>query len=83
MKKIISYLIVIVLFMSTCMNTTILTSKKVEANATSGAMKFLKGSWVTWGQSQGTKIVFSKKYMKSYSLWMPKGIGRYSARSLG
>lgn len=42
---------------------------KAEAKATNKAMKFLKGSWLSAGHSQSTKVVFTRKYMKTYDLW--------------
>ena len=62
---------------------------RVEAKATKKAMKFLKGTWVTAGQSGSVKVIFTKKYMKSYDLWnsknsrvkSPKSKGKYIGKS--
>ena len=77
-RKIFIILLCIVAVFATSINT-------VNAKATKKAMKFLKGTWVTAGNSQGTKVVFTRKYMKSYSLWnddcsmvkSPKAKGKY------
>lgn len=42
--------------------------KKAEAKATKAAMKFLKGSWITAGNSQSVKVVFTRKYVKFYEI---------------
>ncbi len=41
----------------------------VEAKATKEAMKFLKGTWISVGNSQSIKVIFTRKYRKSYDLW--------------
>ena len=61
------------------------TQTTVEAKATKKAMKYLKGTWVTLGNSSGTKVIFTQKYMKFYDLWTsdysdvksPKSKGKY------
>lgn len=42
--------------------------KRAEAKATKAAMKFLKGSWITAGQSQSVKVIFTRKYVKFYAI---------------
>ena len=61
----------------------------IQASATKKAMKFLKGTWVTVGQSNSVKIIFTKKYAKAYDLWKsdysdvksPKSKGKYIGKS--
>ena len=60
------------------------SSNTVNAKASKKAMKFLKGTWVSVGGSNATKVIFTRKYMKSYSLWNddftvknPKAKGKY------
>lgn len=43
--------------------------KRAEAKATKAAMKFLKGVWVTAGQSASVRVVFTRKYVKFYDCW--------------
>lgn len=52
-----------------CMTLMLGINHSSEAKVTKAGMKFLKGTWLTVGQSQATKIIFSGKYMKFYSLW--------------
>ena len=40
-----------------------------EAKATKEAVKYLKGTWITAGNSGAVKFVFTTNYMKEYSLW--------------
>lgn len=54
--------------------------KTAEAKATKKAMKFLKGTWVTAGQSASVKVVFTRKYMKFYNCWNNKK-GKYMGKS--
>ena len=64
------------------------SSNTVNAKASKKAMKFLKGTWVSVGGSNATKVIFTRKYMKSYSLWNddftvknPKAKGKCNAKN--
>lgn len=86
MKKVLCILLSLVMIFSII---TIVPQTNVEAKATKKAMKFLKGTWVTAGNSGATKIIFTRKYMKSYDLWnssytkvkSPKSTGKYIGKS--
>ena len=59
-----------IIVMLLCMVTLFVVSvNTVEASASKKGMKFLKGAWLTAGNSQAEKAIFTKKYMKIYSLW--------------
>ena len=53
---------------------------EIEAQATKKALIFLKGTWISCGHSQDTKAIFTKKYMKFYSLSYYKH-GEYRVKS--
>lgn len=80
-KKVVRLFICMTLIFSICQVSGI----SADAKVTKKGMKFLKGTWLTVGDSQGTKIIFSGKYMKAYSLWnsdyskvrSPKKRGKY------
>lgn len=77
--------IIIMLVLSCCIFATSFShqSTTVEAKATKKAMKFLKGTWITWGNSQAEKVVFTKKYKKVYSLWNKNHTKVYSPKKKG
>ncbi len=84
MKKVVTIILCILLMLS----ISSISQTTVEAKATKKAMKFLKGTWVTAGNSGGTKVIFTKKYMKFYNLWTsdfrvksPKSKGKYIGKS--
>ena len=85
MKKMLVLTICLVLVLSICNVPQI----SIQAKATKKAMKFLKGTWVTAGQSNSVKIIFTRKYAKAYDLWnsnntrvkSPKSKGRYLGKS--
>lgn len=60
-----------------------INENRVEAKATKKAMKFLKGMWVTAGQSQSVKVVFTQKYMKFYDCWDDSHTKVYGGKKLG
>ena len=43
-----------------------------DAKISNKAMKFLKGTWLSVGQSQAEKFVFTRNYVKHYTLWNKK-----------
>ena len=70
MSKLKKMLAVSILVSMLLVNFSIVTNVQVsEAKATKSAMKFLKGTWVTAGNSGAVKFIFTTKYMKEYSLW--------------
>ena len=73
-------IIVIVLVLVFVLSPVAIDNTKVEAKATKKAMKFLKGTWVSWGHSQSTKVIFTKKYMLWYDLGYMKG-NEYKVKS--
>ncbi len=57
--------------------------KTAEAKATKKAMKFLKGTWVTAGNSGSIKVVFTRKYMKFYDCWNASHTKVYGGKKKG
>lgn len=76
LKKLLIIIICLVLVLS----PVAINNTRVEAKATKKAMKFLKGTWVSCGQSQSMKAIFTKKYVKFYNLSYKKG-GDYKVKS--
>lgn len=77
--------IVIMLVLSCCIFATNFSqqSTAVEAKATKKAMKYLKGTWLTFGNSRSEKVVFTKNYIKVYSLWNKDHTKVYSPKKKG
>ena len=76
-------LLIIVLCLALIFASGIVINNKVEAKATKKAMKFLKGTWITVGNSQSVKLIFTKKYVKSYDLWNKNYTKVYSPKHKG
>lgn len=58
--------------------------KKKSKKISKKAYKFLKGIWVSVGNSRGTKMIFTRTHIKQYNLWTddykvlsPKNKGKY------
>ncbi len=87
LKKLLIIIICLVLVLS----PIAINDSKVEAKATKKAMKLLKGTWVSCGHRQSTKVIFTRKYMLWYDLGYmkgdeykvkrPKKKGRYTGKS--
>ncbi len=76
--------IVVVMFMAFCLAAVMwMNPVGAEAKATGKAMKYLKGTWVTAGNSQSEKVIFTRKYMKVYSLWNKEYTKVYSPAKKG
>ncbi len=80
MKNIVTIMLFFVMAISISFG---LPQTNVEAKATKKAMKFLKGTWITVGQSNSVKNIFTRKYIKSYDLWNSKGTKVKSPKSKG
>ena len=83
MKKLVAIVLCLAMTLTVCN----IDQTNVEAKATKKAMKFLKGTWVTAGNSAGTKVIFTKKYVKYYDLFTsdgkvksPKSKGKYTGK---
>ena len=77
-RKFLVLVMCIVMIFST---VTISGTTNVEAKATKKALKYLKGTWHTWGMP-GYKVKFTKKYVKYYADY-DSNFNQLSSKKLG
>lgn len=82
MKKI-RKVAVTLLCLTFLLSLTNLSENRAGAKATKKAMKFLKGTWCTAGNSQAIKVVFTRKTMNFYDCWNKSYTKVYGGKKKG